>query len=76
MIESWRSSRPGMQISSLKAFAVFRENSLLITGLKEERKSGFDMRLLLEEGKQEKLENREGERRMEEWRNGARKREK
>ena len=65
-----------MQISSLKAFAVFRKNSLLITGLKEERKSGFDKRLVLEEGKQEKLENRQGEKRMEGWRNGARKREK
>jgi len=65
-----------MQISSLKAFAVFRKNSLLIIGLREERKSGFDKRLFEEEGKQGKLENREEERRMEGWRNGARKREK
>jgi hypothetical protein len=65
-----------MQISSLKAFAVFRKNSLLIIGLREERKSGFDESLLEEEAKQGKLENREGERRMEGWRNGARKREK
>jgi len=71
MIESWRSSRPGMQISSLKAFAVFRKNSLLIIGLREERKSGFDESVLEEEGKQG-----EGERRMEGWRNGTRKREK